>query len=248
MRFVVIASLASMGLVAVVVGLRLIGLALRTRELPEALLGTGLLLVAVVGGPLAGLGRMPGMIATPFGDGVFALGLGLVQVGIGCWFAFTWQVFRRRSAWTMSAVLLACGALGACWQGLIGASVGGSMQEIYANTRPWAMAIVANVGIAFAWTGFEALRYYRRLLRRQALGLADPEIVNRFWLWGVSGCAVAALSTIMLVPMYLGIPPLSNLLTLNGIALVALVASLCWFFAFFPPRAYLERVRLRAAA
>lgn len=245
---IAIACLASMSLVGIVVGFRLIGLARRTRQLPEILMGLGLLICSVLGAPLSGAGRMPGLVATPLGDNLFASGLGLVQIGMGCFFAFTWQVFRQRSSIAMGAVLLACGALGATWRGLVGASVGGDMAEIYANTRPWAMAIVALVGINFAWTGFESLSYYRKLARRQALGLADAEVVNRVWLWGMGGAAVAGLCAMMLLPMYFGVPPLRNPVTLIGMAIGASVATTCWFFAFFPPEAYLARVRTKAAA
>ena len=42
------------------------------------------------------------------------------------------------------------------------------------------------VVLAFAWGGFEALRYFFLLRRRQALGLADPVVTNRFLLWAIA--------------------------------------------------------------
>lgn len=246
MRIVGIACLASMALVGVVVGFRLVALARRSRQLPEALLGLGLLLAAVVGAPLSGVGRMPALVATPLGDTLFQLGLACTQVAIACFFAFTWQVFRRRSAWAMALVLLACGVLGAQWQGLLGASQGATMQEIFRHTRAWGMGIVATLGAAFLWTGIESFAYHRKLVRRLSLGLAEPEIVNRFWLWGVGGFATTAICGVLLLPMARGVPPMQSPTALATIALCGLMVSTCWWLAFFPPRAYLER--LRAAA
>ena len=248
MHVIAMACLASMCLVGVVVGFRLIGLACRTRELPETLMGLGLVIVAVIGAPLTGVGRMPGMVGTPFGDALFTAGLGFVQIGTGCFFTFTWQVFRKNSTRAMVAVLLACGALGATWQGLVGASVGANMTEVYTHTRPWAMGVVALVAATFYWTALESLAYHRKLMRRLALGLAQSEIVNRFWLWGMGALATAGICTMMLVPMAMNIPPLQSPLTLTFMAIAAVVNSTCWFFAFFPPQAYLERVRFRSAA
>lgn len=248
MRILVFASLALMGLVCVGVGLRLTALARRTRQLPETLMGGGLLLVTIIGMPLSVVGRSPEMIGTPLGDGLFTVGLAVALVGIACFYAFTWQVFRLDSAWSLFAVMLACGALGAAGQGLIGASVGSNIEEVYAHTRPWAMATVALVATAYVWSGAEALTYWRRMRRRLALGLAEPEVVNRFWLWGAGSLAVATQSLGMLVPMYFGVAPLSNLPTLLGIGVASVVSSCCWLCAFLPPEAYLERVRGRAEA
>lgn len=247
MRFVTLACLATFTLVGVVVGLRLLGLARQTRQLPETLMGVGLLLVATVGAPLSGAGRAPALVGTPLGDALFSWGLAFVQVGIGCFYAFTWHVFRKQSHWAMAFVLVACGALGATWQGLVGASHGATMDEIYAHTRPWAMGVVSLVALAFTWTAVESLRYSRKLARRLALGLVEPEIANRVWLWGVGASAIATLCSLMLIPMYRGVPPLQDTTILVLMALGASISTACWFFAFFPPKAYLERVRAQAA-
>ena len=52
-----------------------------------------------------------------------------------------------------------------------------------------------NFLVAMGWIAIESLRYRSLLLRRLALGLADPVLINRFGLWG-SGCAAASLSSI----------------------------------------------------
>jgi hypothetical protein len=52
----------------------------------------------------------------------------------------------------------------------------------------------------------------------------------------------------MLAPMSMGIARLQSPLVLTLMAVAAVVCSSCWFFAFFPPQAYLERMRDRHAA
>ena len=39
----------------------------------------------------------------------------------------------------------------------------------------------------YLWTSVESLTWWRRMHRRVALGLADPVVANRFFLWGVLG-------------------------------------------------------------
>lgn len=41
------------------------------------------------------------------------------------------------------------------------------------------------------WGSFEALRYWRQIRRRVALGLSDPLIANRFLCWGIGAGAAA---------------------------------------------------------
>ena len=246
-RFILIASLGTMGLVGVFVGMRLLLLARQTRQLPETLMGLGLIVTAVLGGPLAGAGRHPSLLGTELGATLFACGMSLVQLGIACFYAFTWQVFRRHSTTALLFLLLACVALGATGHGLVATSIGDSMDEIYAHTRAWAMGVVGLLGVAFAWTAAESLAYHRKLSRRLALGLAEPEVANRFWLWGVGALGVAGVSAVMLVPMSRGIPPLQDPTILVLMSVGSVLSSFCWFFAFFPPRAYLERVREQSA-
>ena len=120
-------------------------------------MGFGLLLVAVLGGPLAAVGRLPGMLATTAGDVVFAIGLAATQLGIALFCAFTWRVFRSDSLWATLLLLGVAGALGAEWLGLLNASSRAStMEEILPHTRPWAIAIVVTLAVAFAWTGSES--------------------------------------------------------------------------------------------
>jgi hypothetical protein len=243
-----ILSLASMALSGGVVGLRLLALGRRTRQQPELLMGLGLLLVAVLGGPLAAVGRLPGLLATPLGDVVFAVGLAATQLGIALFCAFTWRVFRSDSLWATLLLLGVAGALGAEWLGLLNASSRAStMEEILPHTRPWAIAIVTTLALAFGWTGGESLAHYRRLLRQRAVGLGDAVVANRMLLWAIAGFATVLLCAVIGACMLAGLAPLRHALPLTAIGAAALCASTCWTLAFLPPASYLAAVRGRIA-
>jgi hypothetical protein len=247
MRLLGIAALSAMALSGVVVGVRLLALARRTREEPELLLGTGLLLVAVLGGPLAAAGRAPGLVATPMGNALLGLGLAATQLGIGLFAAFTRRVFRPATLGATLLLLGIAGAAGAEWQGLLAASAHGrTMEEILPHTRPWGIAIVATLAVVFAWTGGEALAYYTPLRRRVALGLADPVAANRVLLWAIAAVATVLLCSVIAACMLAGLAPLRNGLPLGAIGLAAVCASACWTLAFLPPKAYLASIQ-RAA-
>jgi hypothetical protein len=247
MQVVGIFSLASMLLVGGLVGGRLLMVASRTRQLPELAVGLGLLLVTVLGGPVAAVGRLPGLVRTGPGDLAFGLGLALSVAGIALLYVFTWRVFRPDSAWARLLVGLAVVVLAIEWWGLVQASgKGTTLDEIIPHTRPWALAIVGMVSLSFLWTAVESLDYHRMLRRRLALGLADPVVVNRFLLWAFSGFALVALCAAIMASMLAGYAPLRDGPPLLCIASGAVVASVSWYLAFLPPDAYVRFVQRRA--
>lgn len=244
MRWIGIAALAVMALSGGAVGLRLIALGLRTRQQPELLIGLGLALVSLLGGPLAAVGRLPALLGTPFGDALFTLGLAATQLGIALFAAFTWRVFRPDALWATLLLLVIAGALGAEWLGLLHASARGrTMEEILPHTRPFAIAIVTTLGLVFAWSGSESFAHWQRLRRQLALGLGDPVVANRLLLWALSGFATVVLSLGLAASMLAGLAPLRHTLPLVVIGAAALSASVCWTLAFLPPPAYLAALR-----
>ena len=114
-----------------------------------------------------------------------------------------------------------------------------------------------------AWASFESFRYWRAMRKREALGLADPVVTNRFLLWtlwtgGVTLLPGLALALRAVTIVFVGegavteeiaaryqpiLLPLMRTLFLVIIPIA--VASLS--LSFFPPRAYLDRMRARAA-
>ena len=246
MRILGISFLVTMAIVTVAIGIRLMSLAIRTRGVPEGLIAGALLLMAFVGGPLCGIGRMPGWMGTPLGDKLFAVGIFFVQLAIVLIYAFTWRVFRAESA--LARVLLAVVAAGAAveWWGLVDASNAQTAEAIFARARPWGMATVASLGGAFAWTGVESFVYFDKLRRRLRVGIGDPVVADRVRLWAIGGTATTALCIALLGTMAAGLAPLRHPIALIIIGAAAAVVSGCWSRAFLPSPAYLARVRARA--
>ena len=246
-QIVTVISIASLLLVGSLVGVRLLLLARRTRQLPEFAIGLGMLGDTCLGPPLCAVGRLPTLVGTPFGDAIFALGLLLAVCGIGCFYIFTWRVFRPEDLWAQGIVAAALLALAMQALGLLDAGWGAeSMEALLPRTRPWACGIVATVAVCFSWSGSEALYYRGKLRRRQELGLADPVIANRFTLWAVSGYLVALLCAGLEFSMLAGRAPLHDPLPLSLISAAAGVASVAWLLAFAPPERYLRWVRSRS--
>jgi hypothetical protein len=228
---------------AMVVAVRLLLLARRTRQIPELSLGIGLVLMSVVGLPLAALGRLPSTVGTPMGNAVFALGLSSACIGIALLFVFTASVFHsgRRSA--RSAVVVAALVMATIDLGLLqAASQGSTLAEILPHTRPWGIGVIAMVVVAFTWTGFESLGYYRQLRRRRAVGLADAVVTNRFLLWGIAGWTAVVLCGSNVGFLLAGKAILVEPLALYTMALCGAVMSATWYLTFFPPAFYVRLI------
>jgi hypothetical protein len=172
-----------------------------------------------------------------------AVGLSLACSGIALLFAFTWRVFRAEARWARLAMLAVSVAMVALDLGLIhAASQKSALSEILSRTRPWAIGIVSMVVLAFAWAGFEALRYFHLLRRRQAPGLADPVVTNRFLLWAVADWTTVVLCGSVVGFLLAGKAVLVDPLALCVIALTGAVMSVTWYLTFLPPAAYLRYV------
>jgi hypothetical protein len=235
--------------ITLVVAVRLLALWRRTRALPEFAIGMGVVLVSVIGMPLALAGRLPQTVATPFGNAVFGVGFVCVCAGITLFFVFTASVFHAGSRWARAAVVVTGIMLAATAAGLIrAASFCNDIAEVVAHTRPWAIGTVGMLAAAFVWTAFESLRYHGQLRRRRALRLADPVVENRFLLWGIGGVSMVVLAgslagfllarkAVLLEPWALGIMAASGL-----------VMGSTWLLTFFPPRFYLRLIGGESAA
>jgi hypothetical protein len=234
---------------ALVVATRLLVLWRRTRQLPEFAIGMGVVLVTVIGLPLAVAGRLPRTVATPFGDAVFGVGLVCVCAGITLFFVFTTRVFHARARWARAAEFALGIVMALIAAGLIrAASLGSDVTEVIGHTRPWAIAVVGMLAAAFGWSGCESLRCFAQLRRRRALGIGDPVVENRFLLWGIAG-----LTTVILAVSLAGFLAAGRLVLLEPVALFlmagcGLLMGGTWLLTFFPPGFYLRRIGAASAA
>ena len=235
-------------LVVGTIGWRLLALWRRTRQTPELLLGLGLVLMSCVAVPLSGAGRIPGMAETPVGRTCFALGMCTIAVAAMLLIAFTQRVFRAGDSWArcfaVGVSFVIAGAV--TWMSYVN-FVGASVAEIVPRMRPGTLALIGSMLVCFGWASAESFRYHANLKRRLALGLADPVLVDRFLLWGVSSGANSVLLVVLLACVQSGMVILREPVSLTAIAILGSVMSGAWYLTFLAPESYLKFVRERAA-
>ncbi len=188
---------------AVVAG-RLLLLARRTRERPELLLGLGILGTAVLGYGLliAAMilrGDPAGMTTDPGIRTLSALGNGLHDLGVSMIVLFVLTVFRAGDRW-------ARGFAGLLLLALWGGHLGWELSNGYRSSAPGNGFWWLRYSVIWTyplWTMIESYRFYGLMRRRSALGLADPLVTNRFFLWGSASLGTALATWIASIPYWL---------------------------------------------
>jgi len=219
-------------LAALFVVVRTFALWSRTRGLPELLLSLYLTCATVLGYPVTIAGtRVPPGEMMP----LHMAGQLLMSIGFACLLFFTLKVFRPEALW-------ARGLVGLCLLLFAVADVAYFIELIGENPRPFeqltdiSLITTTPIAIAYFWTTFESLSYYRRLKLRLRLGLAEAAVVNRVLLWGMmtvaAGLAVILSLAVMLAGSFLTGPVVFVLSCLG------LVHACCLFLAFHPPAWY----------
>lgn len=231
-------------LTSLVTGARMLLLARRTRQIPEFVLGLGLFMMGGLGYPLTLLGELGSFL--PDGVRTALVGANYVNTIIGQVLVvfFTIRVFRpessraKASLWIIAALFVGIFCFHVATSGIRPIALGGSKAPI-----PHTLLTILCLG----WAGTESFLYYLKLRRRRALGLADPLLVNRIFLWGLGMLCAMTLTSVSAAINALGIA--FNQST-PGILTTGVMGTLCaasvWF-AFFPPAAYARWVRSRAA-
>ena len=229
-------------IVGMVVGIRLIALARRTRGLPELLIAVALL----CGGLGVGFLRVMALHA-PLSEGLVsaaALGVHVCRgLATGAIVVMVWRVFAPERAWAsaLAGTVLLCLALA-----LVGEFR--EMRPPATTSHPLYWLWNALLTISFGWGSWASLRYYAGLRRRMRLGLADPVVANRIFLWGFASGCIAIQSPVVLASMVLsGEDRIAPWALVIFSALSCLASATVWL-AFFPPRSYLKRIAARAAA
>jgi hypothetical protein len=215
------------------VGVRLLALALRTRQAPELLIGVAVLGIGPVGFGLQAVASQARGLGL---DGVLATA-GAVAVALGLWakLLFNWLVYRRASRIALGAlVALAVGVAAH----LLAQPLNGSFLEANENILLGAVRGALQVA-ALGWGSGEAFLHWSRLRKRARLGLAEATLVNRFLMWATSAAA-AGLGTAIGVTASLssGKPSIEIPWVVASSSLHGLVAAIGMWLAFAPPRSY----------
>jgi hypothetical protein len=234
-------SVCLLVLAALVVAIKTFTLWLRTRGLPELLLSMMLVCATVLGYPLAiAITQIPASrmwwIHVAFQV--------LMSLGFVCLLLFTLMVFRPGTLWARCLVGLALSML-------VAATVAYAIEVTGENPRPPAKLVGLNlfesapIAVAYFWTTFESLGYYRRLRLRLRLGLTQVVVANRVLLWGLmtlsAGTAVVINMSAIVAGSYMS-PPIVLTSSVLG-----LVHASCLFLAFHSPGWYKAWVERRAA-
>ncbi len=168
------------GTVYLIVGVWLLRLGQRTREVPERLLGA-MFLLSGASYLVYSMAYLPGLesLRTPlnFAGRVIYIGPPILLA------AFTRQVFRPAGPW---AAWLVYGIAVLIIGGIGGSALGGDL-EGFSISNPGFWAEWVGYTIPFGWAGSEAFVQYRRARRRVRLGFCDPLVCNRYLLWALFG-------------------------------------------------------------
>ena len=162
--------------ILVMLGLYLSWLAFRRRSLPET--WAGLFFVTTGAGGECFLLGFARQTEASLAVSMAWVGFSLLLLATAAGFAFTYTVFRRGERWALA--LVACGVLLASW-GTWQQFGGPSLTPDLSAPRP--EYLVGRIA-CFAWGTYEGFRAYKMARRRLTLGLADPVVVNRFFLFG----------------------------------------------------------------
>jgi len=177
-------------ILCLVVGLHLLRAGLRPDRRPELALAIFFLanpfLSTICQGIVYG-GMADPRLALSEGVSQIVLGVGILGMAVGgaaiC--AFISMSFWSGSGWARVAAIagsaLALGgfAFEGVREGFVVALVPGP-----GHWTAWAGRVAP-----MAWLAVESFRYWRRLRRRERLGLADSVVANRFLLWGIFSAA-----------------------------------------------------------
>ncbi len=234
------------------VGIRLVMLWTRTRELPELLIGIGVLGIGPVGFGCQRIGQVildqaraaNPEAAVPTATVVLVvIGGTTAVIGVVCKLVFNGRVYHADSKGVHNAVVAGIVAI----FGLLAFRlVTGDLIPVGPPSH-WAnLQSAAQVGVLL-WGSGEALVYWRRMKRRSLIGLADPAVTNRFLLWGVGagaagvGSAIGVAAAIVLGQGNSQVPWVVMSSSMHG-----LVAAIALSLAFVPPASYLRWVRRNA--
>ena len=226
-------------LVSLFLGLRMLLLAQRTRGVPELTLGLGLFLMGGVSYPIVVIARLATSWSDPLRIGLMVVAQVLMLAGTLSLATFNWRVFRPTSSWAFGVVA----GIAAVFIGLFAAQCLGqglmAFVEMNEGIFRWSMPLV---GVALGWGGIESLRYYGLLKRRLELGLADPAVTDRMRMWGVAMLIAWSINIFSVGVQSFGYDPASSPVAGAVTGVLGLLATGTLSLAFFPPRAYRERV------
>ena len=219
-------------IVTMVVGVRLLSVARRTRQLPEALFGAAF----IAGGVGQGMGQIGQRLIWSDAGAVAAVlntfFFGIHVAGTVVLWLVVWRVFRAGTTRGIVAFAIGSFATAVAYGMRIGT---GDFVTVSGTSTGMQLFLLCRASI-FCWVALEAFHQYGMLRRRAALGLGDPVVANQILLWGIAG--VLSMSMSVLVGYYtinLRLSPLEDPFSTALILFFAVGTSMTMWCAFFPP-------------
>jgi hypothetical protein len=230
------------------VGLRMLRLAGRTRKLPELCMGVGLSAFALAQASRLAFSGFGARLDPELAIGMYGfmqLSYALALFGI-CFFTVVAFDIRSRWRWALLVGFVGLAVLSRSMQvHLLAPQLLSGAPRLAAPL--WEPIAVVTFALAFGWAAVESLRYHALMRRRLALGLADPVVTNRFFVWG-AGAGVTCLLVLLLTGLFL-----KGLTLMNNSLAASVVVTICGVLyavvpvlTFVPPAAYLRFVERRA--
>jgi hypothetical protein len=229
---------------SLIVGVRLLRLARRTGEIPELMIGSCFISGGLIGFPASVAAQLLVSDSPDLARWMamaYAVGL---AIAAACILVAWWKIYHSASRWGPWVVSVWMAFLaGACVSQL-----GRPLAELTPGAGPWQSLRAVVQGGAYAAIAFSGFRYHVLLRRRLRLGLADPVVANRIWLW-----SVAAFLVTLQYGYTLAIPWLSSLFDAVSVApafvgTLGVLIALSITHAFYPPQRYLRWIEKRAGA
>lgn len=211
-----------------VVGIRLLLLSARTREIPELALGSSFLLMGAIGYPLSIVAR-----SGAGGPSLLALALAAQNLSAICMYVSTWKSFRPRQR----GVALIIGATLLAFAMSLGIPFALGEREAL-DAGPWYYVGFAGRFASYSWAAAEAVRYAAIQRRRLALGLADPVVADRFQLWSITSTSISLGFVVFLAGRLFSENVGASPFVLVPTSIVSVSAGVTMWLAFFPPRRY----------
>ena len=234
-------------IVSSVVGLRLLWTAAHGGGAAAWTCGLHFTCIGMIAYPavtIAGVGVLPvGEVNLALG----AVGSVFMAAGVSACFFFTVMAFRRSDAWAWvlagsSTLALTVGAFSQ-----IGALATADPAMASGDAvRSWTHLIVGFSTLSQAWSGFEGLSEWRRARRRVALGLTDPVVANRIFLWGFNGFAMSCLNVLVVTWTLQSVNIGASLSAQLVILVFETISCITITLAFFPTEMWKNWVRARS--
>jgi hypothetical protein len=223
-------------------GIRLLALWRRNGELPELLIGIGVLGIGPVGFGFITIAQLLEADHGSVARIVCALGILASSAGAFSKYLFNYTVYHHGNRRLRAVVWLAGAAFLACF---VASWLENGFSTIGRIEASYSARTALQVG-CLLWGSVEALRYWRMMGRRIRLGLADPVVANRFLLWGI-GAGAAGFGTAVgfTAQLIIGRPPLEIPWIMLSSSMHGLVAAVAMWLAFLPPASYRRFVAQR---